>query len=137
MDPNFPPALTRLGLAYEGQQKYEQAVMWIKKALVVEQVPGRLGRLGEVYARWGKKEEALDVIEELKRMGQQRYVSPNVIALIYARLGQNEKALSYLEKAAKEDVPSLSDSGFDNLRTNPRFKVVEARLVKPAHCPAF
>jgi TolB-like protein/DNA-binding winged helix-turn-helix (wHTH) protein/Tfp pilus assembly protein PilF len=137
LDPNFPPALTRLGLAYEGQQKYEQAVMWIKKALVVEQVPGRLGRLGEVYARWGKKEEALDVIEELKRMGQQRYVSPNVIALIYARLGQNEKALSYLEKAAKEDVPSLSDSGFDNLRTNPRFKVVEARLVKPAHCPAF
>lgn len=137
LDPNFPPALTRLGLAYEGQQKYEQAVMWIKKALAVDPIPGRLGRLGEVYARWGKKEEALEVVEELKKMGQQRYVSPNVMALIYARLGQNEKALSYLEKAAKEDAPSLSDSGFDNLRPNPRFKVVEARLVKHSHCPAY
>jgi TolB-like protein/DNA-binding winged helix-turn-helix (wHTH) protein/Flp pilus assembly protein TadD len=137
LDPNFPPALTRLGLAYEGQQKYEQAVMWIKKALVVEQVPGRLGRLGEVYARWGKKKEALEVIEELKKMGQQRYVPPNVIALIYARLGQNEEALSYIEKATREDSPSLSDSGFDNLRTNPRFKVLEARLVKHSHCAPY
>jgi TolB-like protein/DNA-binding winged helix-turn-helix (wHTH) protein/Tfp pilus assembly protein PilF len=137
LDPNYPPALTRLGLAYEGQQKYEQAVMWIKKALAVDQIPGRLGRLGEVYARWGKKGEALEVIEELKKMGQQRYVSPNVIALIYARLGQNEKALSYLEKAAREDSPSLSDSGFDNLRTDPRFKVLEARLVQHSHCAPY
>jgi|SRR5271169_491103 len=137
LDPNFPPALTRLGLAYEGQQKYDQAVVWIKKALALEQSPGRLGHLGDVYARWGKKEAALEVIEELKKMAEQRYVPPNMIALIYARLGQNEKALSYLEKATKEDGPPLSDSGFDSLRTDPRFKVLEARLVNHASCAAY
>jgi TolB-like protein/DNA-binding winged helix-turn-helix (wHTH) protein len=137
LDPNFPPALTRLGLAYEGQQKYDQAVVWIKKALVVERTPGRLGHLGDVYARWGKKEEALEVIEELKNMAQQPYVPPNLIALIYTRLGQNGKALSYLEKAAREDGPSLSDSGFDSLRTDPRFKVLKARLVKDSACASY
>ncbi len=137
LDPNFPPALTRLGLAYEGQQKYDQAAMWIKKALAVERIPGRLSHLGDVYAKWGKKEEALEVIEELKKMAEQSYVSPNMIAVIYARLGQNEKALSYLEKAATEDGPSLSHSGFDSLRNDPRFKVLEARLVNQASCAAY
>jgi TolB-like protein/DNA-binding winged helix-turn-helix (wHTH) protein/Tfp pilus assembly protein PilF len=137
LDPNFPPALTRLGLAYRGQQKYDLAVMWIQKALAIEQTPGRLGQLGDTYARWGKKEEALEVIEELKRMAPQRYVPPNLIALIYARLGQKDKAFAYLEKAKREDAPLLSDSGFETLRTDPRFKVLQARLVKASACAAY
>lgn len=137
LDPNFPPALTRLGRAYRGQQNYELAVMWFQKALAVEQTAGRLGQLGDTYAQWGKKEEALEVIEKLKRMSQEHYVPPNMIALIYARLGQKDKAIAYLEKSKREDGPSLLDSGFETLRTDPRFKVLQARLIKASACVAY
>lgn len=63
--------------------------------------------------------------------------SPGRIALIYARLGQKDKALACLEKAKREDAPSLSDSGFESLRTHPRFKVLQARLVKASACAAY
>ena len=137
LDPNNAPTYTRLGWAYANKRQYEQAVVEFKKALAIERVPGRMGRLGDVYARWGKRQEAEKVIVELKEMSKQRYVSPTLIARIYARLGENDQALEWLGKSRWGEEPTVLDPGFDSLRSDARFIAMEPRLMPSASCPAF
>lgn len=97
----------------------------------------RLASLGEMYARWGKKQEALETIRRLRRMSRQSYVAPNMIALIYSRLGKKDAAITLLEKAKPEDDPKISDPAFESLRSELRFKKLEARLKANPSCPAL
>jgi len=62
-------------------------------------------------------------------------VAPTAIALLYAQLGDKSHALSWLEKAKPEDDPKISDPGFDTLRSEQRFKILEARLKPNPSCP--
>src|SRR5690348_13380848 len=137
LDPNYAPGHSRLGWAYANEQQYDKAVVEFKKALTIEKMPDRVGQLGDVYARWGKKREAQKVIDELKQMSKQRYVSPTLIAMIYARLGEKDAAVHWLGKAEQGDNPAISDPGFDNLRSDVRFVALERRLNPNASCPAF
>jgi hypothetical protein len=70
-------------------------------------------------------------------MSKQRYVAPNMTALIYSRLGEKRAAIAWLEKAKPEDDPKISDPGFDSLRSDPRFKTLEARLKPDQSCPVL
>lgn len=137
IDPNYAGAHRRLGWAHVAKQQYRQAVIELQKAISLDKTPARLAQLGEVYARWGKRKEALATIRQLQQMSRQRYVSPTMTALIYARLGQKKAAIAWLEKAKPEDDPKISDPGFEPLRSLPRFKVLEARLRLDQGCPAF
>ena len=93
--------------------------------------------MGEVYARWGKRQEALAAVRQLQKMSRQKYVSPSTIALIYARLGEKKPAMAWLEKATLNDDPKLTDPGFESLRSEPRFNVLEARLKPDQSCRVF
>ena len=137
LDPTYAPAYTRLGWAYANKQQYDRAVEEYKRALAIARAPGRLGELGDIYARWGKRQEAQKVIDELKQMSKQRYVSALLIARIYARLGETNQALQWLGKAAPGGDLIISDHGFDNLRSDARFIALERRLKPNASCPAF
>lgn len=137
IDPNYAGTHRRLGWAHVAKQQYRQAVIELQKAISLDKTPARLAQLGEVYARWGKRKEALATIRQLQQMSRQRYVSPTMTALIYARLGQKKAAIAWLEKAKPEDDPKISDPGFEPLRSLPRFKVLEARLRLDQGCPAF
>jgi tetratricopeptide (TPR) repeat protein len=128
LDPNYAAAHMRLGAAYEEKEEYGQAVIEIQKAISLDKKPVRLAQLGELYARWGKRQEASETIGQLQEMSKQRYVAPTMIALIYSRLGQNEAAIAWLEKANPDDDPKISNAAFDTLRSDPRFKILEARL---------
>ena len=94
-----------------------------------------MAQIGEVYARWGKRQDALNTIRQLQQMSEQTYVSPALIARIYAQLGEKKAAIAWLEKATRDDPPKITDPGFESLRSEPRFKTLEARL-KPS-CPAL
>ncbi|MGE5733678.1 MAG: tetratricopeptide repeat protein, partial [Acidobacteriota bacterium] len=137
LDLNYAPAHARLGMAYARKQQYRQAVSEMQKAISLDKTAARLADLGEAYARWGKRQEALSTIRQLQRMSKQRYVAPNMIALIYSRLGEKRAAIAWLEKAKPEDDPKISDPGFDSLRSDPRFKTLEARLKPHQSCPVF
>jgi tetratricopeptide (TPR) repeat protein len=137
LDPNYAAAHARLGMAYTRKQQYGQAVIEMQKALLLDNRPFRVAKVGEVYAQWGKRKEALETIRQLKQMSKQQYVAPGLNALIYARLGERESAFHWLEKADPGDDPKISDSGFESLRPDPRFKVLEARLKPVQSCPAF
>jgi TolB-like protein/DNA-binding winged helix-turn-helix (wHTH) protein/lipopolysaccharide biosynthesis regulator YciM len=137
LDPNFAVARKRLGIVYANQGHFEQAITELKKGIALDQTPGTLGLLGDYYARSGNKQEALETIEELKGMSRRSYASPALIALIYARLGDENQALEWLGKAKPEDQANTGDPGFDFVRSNPRFKVIEAQLKPKDSCPLF
>jgi len=137
LDPNYAAAHARLGWAYAEKQRYSQAVIETQKAISLDKNPARLARLGEVYARWGKRREALGTIRQLHQMSRQKRVSPSTIALIYARLGEKKPAIAWLEKATLDDDPKITDPGFESLRSEPRFNALEARLRPNPACPAF
>jgi TolB-like protein/Flp pilus assembly protein TadD len=137
LDPNYAATHGRLGLAYAEKQQYSQAVTKLQKAVSLDKTPARVATLGEVYARWGKRREALDTIRQLQQMSKQSYVPPSAIAMIYARLGENKAALEWLARAKPEDGPKISEPAFEFLRSDPRFKVLEARLRPDQSCPAF
>lgn len=137
LDPNYAAAHARLGWALAEKQQYSQAVTEMQKAISLDNKPVWLADLGEVYARWGKRQEALSAIRQLQQMSRQRHVSPSSIALIYARLGEERPAMAWLEKAKPDDDPKITDPGFESLRSEPRFNVLEARLKPDPSCPAF
>lgn len=66
--------------------------------------PGRA-----VVARIGRREEAEEVLNDLLRLEQERYVPPTHIAIIYAALGHKKRALESLELAFSGKDASFSD----------------------------
>jgi tetratricopeptide (TPR) repeat protein len=134
LDPNYPAAHARLGVALAAKQRYAEAVNAFQKAISLDRTPVRMMNLAVVYARWGKRQEALRIIRELQQMSKTRYVSPSMSALIYARLGEKEAAIASLQKAKPEDEPKVTDHGFDSLRSDRRFKLLEARLKPDPAC---
>jgi TolB-like protein/Flp pilus assembly protein TadD len=88
LDPNYAAAHMRLGMAYSRKQQYEQAIVEMQKATSLDRKPARLGHLGEIYALSGQRNEALEMLRQLKEMSKQEYVPPGLSALIYARLGR-------------------------------------------------
>jgi len=134
LDPKGATTIARLGRAYAEKHEYDRAIEQLQKALAIEDFPGRRRLLGSIYAKAGKTDEARAVIAQLKDLSKQHYVPPSDIASLYALLGENDQAIAWLENSQQDDFPSRSDSDFDNLRADPRFMAIEARLKRDAEC---
>jgi tetratricopeptide (TPR) repeat protein len=87
--------------------------------------PRQVARIGYVYAAAGKKDEAIKILDEMKRSSSERYDLGSYIASIYAALGNKEQAFAWLEKALDDRdnavVDLKADPRFDALRSDPRF----------------
>src|SRR5260370_933643 len=125
IDPNLWIAHLILTRSYESMGDHVQALKEAQKALALESGPEQTVGLGLEYARSGNREQARQVIEQLKRMSAHAYVSPAQTATIYAVLGDKRTALDLLEKAYQERDRSLVwikvDHNYDSLRSEPRF----------------
>lgn len=123
-------------LAYERKQQYPEAIDALKKAArLADTNPSSLGYLGNVYAAAGKKAEAQKVLEELKELSKQRYVSPFYTACVYAGLNDKDLAFEWLERAYQERSFFMAilktETSLDNLRPDPRFKDLLKRMNLP------
>jgi TolB-like protein/DNA-binding winged helix-turn-helix (wHTH) protein/Tfp pilus assembly protein PilF len=134
LDPNYAPAHSRLGMAYASKQQYSQAVAELKKGIALDKTPERMWVLTDVYDNWGKRREARATLHELVRMSAHRYTPPQIIAGFYARFGDKAAALAWLGRASEDDMPDLSASGFDSLRSDPRFRNLEKRFQAAGVC---
>lgn len=121
-----------LGMAYEQKRMYEEAIAAAKKAIGA--VPGKTGEsvLGHIYAKMGRRGEALKVIEEFKEAAKQSYVDSMHIAVIYSGLGDAEQTLAWLEKGYQERSTWMiylnSDPRYEWLRANPKFQSLLRRI---------
>ena len=126
LDPNFIRVYVTLGSSYGQKGMYEQAIEMIQKAMDLSGDRAKIAALGRVYALSGKKTEALEIIDELKELSKERYISPYCLALIYASMDEKDSCMEYLNQAYMEHVSELIylrvDPFLDKLRSDSRFK---------------
>ncbi len=139
MDPGYYFAYINLGQALEMKGARNSAIAEYQKARALNDDPSVLGMLGRAYGLSGNKMEAEKILDQLKKLSQERYVSAYSFALVYLGLGDKEEALRRLEKSYQDRAGS--DIGFirvdpllDPLRGDPRFEALAERIV-PA--PSF
>jgi serine/threonine-protein kinase len=133
LDPNFAPAHLYLGWAYVQKARYEEAIAAAKKASSLSPSDLRtVSALGHAYAVSGQTSEAVNILDQLKELSRQRYISPHDMAIIYTGLGEKEQAFAWLDKAYADrswPLPLLKvDPRFDSLRSDPRFAGLVRRI---------
>jgi DNA-binding winged helix-turn-helix (wHTH) protein/tetratricopeptide (TPR) repeat protein len=125
MDPNLAHAHNYLGLALAKKGRYEDAIVEFKATLSEHKQQG-LALLGYTYAISGNRKEAQRVLNQLKNMSKQRYVSPSTLAAIFSGLGDTDSAFEALSQAFEERSARLPfmkvDPTIHNLRADARFQ---------------
>ncbi len=101
----------------------------------MESARGRgYGMLGNLYARAGRREDALRLLDRALH-SKDEYVSPVSVAHVYMGLGDRRQALKWLEKGYEDRTFSITtlkvEPAFDSLRTDPAFQSLVTRLHVP------
>jgi eukaryotic-like serine/threonine-protein kinase len=132
MDPNFARAYWAISEPYEQVGRYQEAIAALLKARQLDDTPIMLAFLGHIYAREGKRGDALKTIGELKQSSTHMFVDPYFIAEIYAALGEADKAFAELNKAYEQRSSWLLwlkvEPKLDSLRSDPRFANLLQRI---------
>ena len=136
MDPGFYYAHWTLGNALELKGLTEEAIAEYKEAIALNDDPLPRALLGHLYAKIGRKNEALAILKqvrELRESSKQRYVSPYNLALIHIGLGQKDEALQLLEETYQDrdgyDIAFIKvEPLLDPLRGDPRFETLVQKV---------
>ena len=135
MDPNSIWTRFFMGWAREQKGDYEEAIEDYKKAAKLDDSPLIMAALGHTYVMAGRRDEALNVLEEMKQLAASRHVSSYHFAIIQAALGEKDEAFERLEKSydAREEalVWLKVDPRLDTMRTDPRFIDLQRRVGLP------
>lgn len=133
--PEFPQSQRELGLAYEQKGLYQDAFNQLQRTYDMRENYGKMmlrADIGHLYAVWGKRAEAHEVLTELTKKSEQAYVSAYDIAVIYSGLGDRDQAFSWLDKAFEQHSFWLTwlklDPRLDPLRSDPRFSHLIQRV---------
>ncbi|MGA7822322.1 MAG: tetratricopeptide repeat protein, partial [Candidatus Sulfotelmatobacter sp.] len=114
-----------LGMALIANGQLDEATTVLEKALGTDRNPAAMGVLVRAYAHAGRREEALRLLDELKRRQRTGYVSSAAFVNAYLGLDDNEQALAWLERAYQEQSNIVQlikvHPYFDPLRGDPRF----------------
>ena len=89
--------------------------------------------MGYAYAKSGKRDEALAILNKLKTTKD--HVSPAELAILYVGLGDKEAALESLERSYREHDLQMQylkvDLHYDALRSEARFQDLMRRVGLP------
>jgi TolB-like protein/Flp pilus assembly protein TadD len=129
LDNGFPPPWQFMPAVYELKGDHAKAIALYKSSPILNQ-GGEWAMLkaglGHAYASNGQKQEALAIVEDLKKISQQQYIPAGTIALVYAGLDDKEQAFAWLEKAYDQHDFQMQwinvEPRWDSLRTDPRFQ---------------
>jgi TolB-like protein/Flp pilus assembly protein TadD len=137
MDPNFFPTYFYLGMAYQQNGQFAEAAAAFEQARKLSNNSSLMvAGLGGVFAGWGRRNEARNILHELDEMGHRKYVSQVFVSAIFTALGEREEALARFERAYAERCTWLprclaADARFDSLRSEARFQDLVRRVGVP------
>ena len=138
-DPGYFLLREWLGLAYQMEGRYADAIRELQKAVELTSVSVSwvVGDLANAHAAAGNPAEASRILHELLDRAERETGDPFAIALVYAGLRDTENALTWLEKACDArgyiSVKAKVDPRLDPLRAEPRFQNVLKRMNLSAH----
>jgi TolB-like protein/Tfp pilus assembly protein PilF len=133
LDPGFYYAHWNLGTALELNGSVESAITEYQKARELNDDPYILGLLGHAYALSGRKDQALQILDQLAELSKERYVGAYSFAIVHLGLGDKEQALRWLEQSYRDragsDIGFIKvDPALDPLRGDPRFERLVATI---------
>jgi serine/threonine protein kinase/Flp pilus assembly protein TadD len=136
IEPNRPGSHAGLGLNYYQKGMYTDAIKEYETAIkLMGRDPSALALLGCAYAAQGKQADALKLLEEMKGIAKEKYVSPYDLALLYTSLGQKQEAIQQLNKAYEErsgwTIYVRVEPMFDSLHAERGFSDLVRRLNFP------
>jgi tetratricopeptide (TPR) repeat protein len=125
-----------LSNAYAGKGMYTEALK--ERQIAAHLSPDdtiNLAGFGRIYAAMGNRAEALKILDALFARSNKQYVALIAFALIYTALGDKDNAFVWLEKSYEERSIALtglrSNTLFDVLRPDPRFRILEQKMGLP------
>jgi len=134
INPNYANALWFLALSLEQKGRLAESIEKFDKAFSLGAGPPCRALLGRAYALAGERAKAESILEELKTLSYQQYISPFDIAVVYAGLGDLTSTFQLLEQAYQQRVfriIELTFPMFDNLRPDPRWQDLVRRIGLP------
>jgi eukaryotic-like serine/threonine-protein kinase len=137
LDPNYPVTYWILGLLYRATGRYELSITEGEKGVNLSGgSPLMRAALASSYGKAGRTKEALQILDDLTKLAERKYVAPYFFAGIHIGLGENDRALEYLEKSYEEHSHWLIylhiDPSMDDSRNDPRFQDLLRRVGLPA-----
>jgi len=137
MDPGFYIAHLVLGQAQEMKGARDAAIAECQKARELNDDPLVFALLAHAYGLSGNKMEAGKILDQLKTLSKERYVSAYSFVLTYLGLGDKEEALHWLEQSYQDragyDIGFIRvDPLLDPLRGDPRFEALAEKIVPAA-----
>jgi TolB-like protein/DNA-binding winged helix-turn-helix (wHTH) protein/Tfp pilus assembly protein PilF len=138
IDPNFALAHNQLGQAYLQKHMNNEAVAEMQKAVQLSDAsPICVANLARAYVASGKRTEAGELLNDLKKRSNRIYSHASEIAMIYASLGDADQAMNWLERGYQErfNPGVLLRPGLDPLRSDPRFEDLVRRVGLPTLNP--
>ena len=137
MDPGYYYAHVNLGQVLAAKRAFGEAISEYQKARALNDDPFVLGLLGHAYASSGNKTEALKILDQLKEVSRQRYVSTYSFAIVYLALDDKQEALRWLEQSYQDragaDIGWIRvDSLLDPLHGDPGFEALAEKIVPAA-----
>lgn len=133
LDPVFVRTHFYLGIAYEQQGLFAEAIAELEKAArLSERDTVCLAALGRAYAGSGQRDRAQQILARLRGRSKQRYIPSLSLAVVELALGENDRAFDLLDKAYEERsswlVSLKIDPWFDGIRTDPRYMDLVQRV---------
>ncbi|MEP7338729.1 MAG: winged helix-turn-helix domain-containing protein [Acidobacteriota bacterium] len=132
MDSKFSLAHLLLGLALSQQGKHAEAINEVQQAS--ERGSEYLAALGNVYARARRRQEAMETLENLRRLAQHQFVPPYQFAWIYCGLGDLEHAVDSLQKSARQKAGVIDFKHhpvYEPLRDDARYQQLLSQAAYP------
>jgi TolB-like protein/DNA-binding winged helix-turn-helix (wHTH) protein/lipoprotein NlpI len=118
--------------AYRQKGMYPEAISTLEKWKLGHPSQSRnpwiLAILAGMYGLEGRKEQARELIDDLREMARHQYVSGCFFAEAYVGLGQKDQAITWLEQAYEDHDQCMiyidSYPGLEPLRSEPRFQAL-------------
>ncbi|MEE9466613.1 MAG: tetratricopeptide repeat protein, partial [Candidatus Neomarinimicrobiota bacterium] len=117
LSPGLVYGESTLGVALGGKGLYDEAMRAFEEA---ERTIGHSSpNKGVMLAEMGRKEEALEIAQELEGIFGETYIIPEYIASVYAAVGDKERAYFWLERGLEE-----RSSGVISIQTLPALRTL-------------
>jgi tetratricopeptide (TPR) repeat protein len=134
INPYYANALWFMALSLEQKGQLAESIKNFEKAFSLGAGPPCRALLGRAYALAGERTKAESILEELKTLSKQQYISPFDLAVAHAGLGDLTSTFKLLEEAYQQRVfriIELTFPMFDNLRPDPRWQDLVRRIGIP------